>query len=58
MSDDYEEDIAFKKSQEKFTKEKLRRIFDSNNNELVTFNGDDIKADNYINLNEVKEDEQ
>lgn len=58
MSDDYEEDIAFKESQEKFTKEKLRRIFDSNNNELVTFNGDDIKADNYINLNEVKEDEQ
>ena len=55
MSDDYEEDIAFKESQEKFTKEKLRRIFDSNNNELVTFNDDDIKADNYINLNEVEQ---
>ena len=50
--------LHLRKVKRKFTKEKLRRIFDSNNNELVTFNGDDIKADNYINLNEVKEDEQ
>ena len=57
MSGDYDENTTYEENQEMFTKEKLRQIFDSNDSELVTFNGDTITADSLINPDEIEEDE-
>ena len=57
MSGDYDENTTYEENQEMFTKEKLRQIFDSNDSELVTFNGDTITADSLINTDEIEEDE-